>query len=151
MKKTFIKARCASDWVTSSVLVISGIVLMFMRASDAITGIGIFLIALGLVLFFTLKTGYRDVASRTFYTKREHYFAHGSRNDIMQALQSGHPDSIDYDQEDKGTGLRLDVYFNRKDPKVYMSLYEYKPYRYLPCTEVFAFDSAKGYIQDHHK
>ncbi|MGN0190998.1 MAG: hypothetical protein ACI39U_05020, partial [Candidatus Cryptobacteroides sp.] len=108
-----------------------------------ITGIGIFLALLGLVLFFTLKTGYRDAVTNRFYNKKEHYFAHSRRNSIIEALQNGSPDNIDYDEEDKGTGLRLDVYYNRKDPQVYMSLFEYKPYRYLPCTEMFAFDSKR--------
>lgn len=146
MEKTFIKARSVSDWVSSFVLVISGVVLIVLRGTDAITGIGIFLCVLGLVFFFTLKTGYRDARTRKFYNKREHYFAHSRRSNILDALQSGHPDNIDYNEEDQGTGLRLDVYYNKKDPQVYMYLFEYKPYRYIPCTDVFVFDSKESRV-----
>ena len=151
MKKSFIKARSVSDWVTSFALVISGFVLLYMRASDSITGIGIFLCLLGVVMFFTIKTGFRDAETKAYYNKKEHYFAHSQRNNIIDALQGGNPDNIDYEQEDKGTGLRLDVYYNKKDSNVYMSLFEYKPYRYMPCTETFAFGlKESGIIQAPH-
>ena len=40
-------------------------------------------------------------------------------------------------EEDKGNGLRLDLFYNRHTGKAYLQVFEYIPYRYEPATEFF--------------
>ena len=84
---------------------------------------------------FLLKTGYRDLKTGINYTKSEHYFAQSIKEQIIKQLNRN-PNTLSFAEENKGNGLRLDIYTDNKG-KTYYQLFEYIPHRYEPCTEVF--------------
>ena len=47
---------------------------------------------------------------------------------------------IDLKNEDKGNGLRLDIYHSKKACKTYVQAFEYVPYKYEPCSPVFEYE-----------
>ena len=53
------------------------------------------------------------------------------------------PGKIDTAEENKGNGLRVDVFYNRKTDKAYCRLYEYIPYRYEPCSPVYEYKASQ--------
>ena len=46
-------------------------------------------------------------------------------------------------EEDKGNGIRIDVYYSRKNGLAYCRAYEYIPYRYEPCSQFYEYKIEK--------
>ena len=135
MDCNFIRVRSVKDITVSLAFIISGALCMFTEESEPITILGFFLLIAGMFLIFILKTGYKEISTGTLYKKSEHYFAQSIKDDIIRQLNTD-PSSLSFKEEDKGTGLRLDIYTNSKGC-AYYQLFEYIPYKYEPCSRVF--------------
>lgn len=136
MEKEFCRVRSAKDIVLTTSIIITGSVLIALPTSASVNILGFFMICAGLILAFVLKTGYKDMSNGEFFSKSEKYFAQSHKRHITEALGK-EPSKIDLSEEDKGNGIRLDIYFSRKTGKAYTQLFEYVPYKYEPCTAVF--------------
>ena len=55
---------------------------------------------------------------------------------ICSVLESK-PESIDLSEEDKGNAVKLDVYYSKAIGKAYLQLFEYVPYKYEPCSQMY--------------
>lgn len=135
MEKEFIRVRSVKDMAISLSLIIAGATLVALPTSVSINVLGFFLLFAGILLFFILKTAYKDVETKEIYGKKERFFPQSCRDRVLKALESSDFDSIDACEEDKGNGLRLDTYHNVKNGKTYMRLFEYIPYRYEPVNQ----------------
>ena len=142
MEKTFIRVRSIKDIVIFVSLVIAGSVLILLPTGAAVNITGFFLIFAGLILAFVLKSGYKDIETGEKFQKEEHYFQQACKPEISAALVSN-PGSVDLTQANKGSALKLDVYYNRKSGKAYLQLFEYIPYKYEPCSKVYEHEVAK--------
>ena len=138
MNKEFIRVRSTKDIIISSVLIIAGCVLVALPTSASVNIAGFFMIFAALILFLTLKTAYKDAETGNKYSKKEHYFAQSLKEDTARCI-SASPNSINLTEEDKGNGIRLDVYFDKFNNKAYVQLQEYIPYKYEPCTKFFEY------------
>lgn len=138
MEKTFTRVRTTRDIIISLIVFAGGCVLITVPTSAAINVCGFFLLFSGMILYVALHTGYIDEESGIKYRKKEHYFAQSLRDDVTKAISSK-PDSLDLSKEDKGNGLRLDIYHCKNDNKVYLQLFEYIPYTYEPCSGVYEY------------
>ena len=135
MNKEFTRVRSAKDIAVTLSLIIAGSICMGFIESDAITILGFFILLTGVLLLFILKTGYKDQETGIRYTKHEHYFAPGIKDQIISQLRKN-PAALTLKGEDEGNGLRLDIYKN-KTGAAYYQLFEYIPYKYEPCSEIF--------------
>ena len=135
MENRFIRVRSSKDVVISSICIILGIILLIMPASASVNIFGFFLLSAGIIFSVVLKSGYKDVETGIKYCKSERYFSHEMHEEIKKKIAS--PGKINTQEEDKGTSLRLDVYYNKSAGTVYAQLYEYVPYTYEPCSEVY--------------
>lgn len=139
MNTEFTRIRSAKDITISSTLTLAGCILIALPTSTSINIAGFFMIFAGLILFLTMRTGYKEMASGKMFSKKEMYFAQSLRNEIADAI-SGKPSSINLSEEDKGNGIRLDIYHSKKDGKAYVQLFEYIPYKYEPCSKVYEYE-----------
>lgn len=139
MNKEFIRVRSAKDIIISSVLTVGGCVLVALPTSTSVNIIGFFMIFAGLILFLTMRTGYKDNETGLKYCKKERFFAQSMRNEVTDAISSK-PDTLNLAEEDKGNGIRLDIYHSKNEGKAYIQLFEYIPYKYEPCTTVYEYD-----------
>ena len=96
----------------------------------------------GLILLLVMKTSYRLSGTKDPYKKKEIFFAQSKRDSIAATIASA-PENIDLSEENKGNGLRVDIFFSRKSGKAYIRLYEYIPYRYESCTPYYEYDIDK--------
>ncbi len=140
MEKNFIRIRSIKDIVISSVLTVTGCVLIALPTATSINVLGFFLIFTGILLFFLLKTAYKDKESGVKYCKIERFFAQGQRSEILDKLASN-PSAIDITEEDKGNSIRLDIFYNNE--KAYIQLFEYVPYKYEPCSKQYEHASSE--------
>ncbi len=148
MEKEFSRVHSATDITLSLVIIAAGCILVAIPSSTPVSILGFFLLVTGLILILILRTGYKDNETGERFRKTEKYFPAHCKDSIAKALASS-PDSIDFSEEDKGNGLRLDTYFNGKTGHVYARLYEYIPYRYQPCSATIPlkFDQAARLIK----
>lgn len=135
MEKEFSRVRSAKDITITLSIIIAGCVLVALPTSAPINITGFFLIFTGLILAFVLRTGYKDNVTGDRYCKVEKFFAQSLKSEVSSALLNN-PGKIDLSEEDKGNGIRLDIYYSRKNGKAYTQLFEYIPYKYEPCTAV---------------
>ena len=135
MDKEFIRVRSLGDIVISASLLVCGTLLIALAKNEGITIAGFFMIMTGMLFAFLLKTGYMDSASKERYRKKEIYFQHAMFPALSSAVTS-RPESVDLAEADKGSAIRLDVYFNRSTGKAYLQLFEYVPHSYQPCSSV---------------
>lgn len=142
MEKEFSRVRSAQDITISLILIICGGVLVALPTSTSVNIIGFFMIFAGIILVLTLKTSYKLVETGEKFKKKEKFFAQ-SKKDSLSAALAGNPDTIDIAEENKGNGLRIDVYYSTKLGKAYCRLYEYIPYRYEPCTPFYEHPAGK--------
>ncbi len=138
----FIRVRSLKDIVISLFAIIAGTVLVLMPTSVSVNIVGFFLIFAGIILIIVLRTGYRDSETGELFMKKEKYFPQSKRDSIAKAISSD-IENIDCTEEDRGNGLRLDVYYNRKSGHSFVQLLEYIPYKYESCTPVYAYDFVK--------
>lgn len=139
MNKEFTRVRSVKDIIISSVLLIGGAVLVALPTATSINIIGFFMIFAGIILFLVLKTGYKDNETGVRYCKTERFFAQSMRQDVLDAIATK-PESINLSEEDKGNGIRLDIYHSKESNKAYIQLFEYIPYKYEPCSRLYEYE-----------
>lgn len=139
MNKEFIRVRSAKDIIISVLITISGSLLLLLPTSDSINILGFFMICTGIILFMTLRSSYKDTETGATYCKTEHFFAQSIRQQLIDTLISK-PNSISMSEEDKGNGIRMDIYHSKDTGKAYIQLFEYVPYKYEPCSRVIEFN-----------
>lgn len=141
MEKNFTKVRSTKDIVITSVLIIAGTIMVALPTSTPVNILGFFMIFAGIILALALRTGYKDVDTGIKYCKTERFFAQSMREEINRAL-AGKPDSVNLSEEDKGNGIRLDIYHSKATGKAFIQLFEYVPYKYEPCSKLYEYDLA---------
>ena len=142
MEKTFVRVHSIRDIVIFISLLALGGILVAIPTSDAVNITGLFLVFAGAILALVLKTGYKDVETNVKYHKKERYFQQTMHATVVNAIASK-PDSIDLSEEDKGSALKLDVYFSKATGKAYIQLFEYVPYTYQSCSKMYEYDLSK--------
>lgn len=140
MEKNFVRAHSALDLTISISLIAGGATLVSLPTSQSVNVLGFFLMTAGLILLFIYKSGYKDNESGERYTKKEHFFAQSERSRILEAVENNKMRDIDYADEDKGNGLRLDIYINSKKSKAFVQVFEYIPYKYEPCSDQYELE-----------
>ena len=136
MEREFIRVRSVKDIVITLALIISGSIMVAWPDSQPISVAGFFTLFAGILLWFVMKTGYKDTESGMHYQKKEHYFAQSLKHELATKLATNLK-SIDLNTEDKGNGLRLDVYYSKTTGKAYIQLFEYIPHSYEPCSQMY--------------
>ena len=142
MEKEFSRVRSAKDITITATLIITGCVLVALPTSESINITGFFLIFTGLILAFVLRTGYKDNETGERYCKVEKFFAQNLKSEITNALETSLK-KLNLSEEDKGNGIRLDIYYSRKSGKSYSQLFEYISYKYEPCTGQYELETAE--------
>lgn len=138
MEKEFIRVRSVKDIVIFSTLIIAGAILIALPTGTAVNITGFFLIFAGLILILVMKSTYKDTETGVRYQKKERFFQQAMNAPISSALASK-PDSVDLSEEDKGNAVRLDIYFSKTSGKAYLQLFEYVPYKYEPCSNIYEY------------
>ena len=138
MEKTFIRVRSVKDIVISTSLIILGSILVALPTGSGVNIAGFFMIFAGLILFFILKSGYKDTETGISYKKKEYYFQQAMNAPISAALASK-PESIDLGEANKGNAIKLDIYYSKASGKAYLQLFEYIPYKYDPCSKIYEY------------
>lgn len=143
MNKEFIKVRTITDITISSILLISGIILVALPTSVSVNIFGFFAFIIGVLLLAILKTGWLDIETKERYCLKHRYFPKNRKNEILNALENN-IDSIDISDEDN-EGLRVDIYYNKQNHKVFIDLFEYVPYNYerIAPTVEYTIDKIK--------
>lgn len=136
MEKTFVRVHSVKDIVISLSLIVSGSILVALPTGAGVNVAGFFMIFAGLLLGLFMKTGYKDTASGERFLKKEHYFQQAMNAAICSVLESK-PEAIDLSEEDKGNAVKLDVYYSKANGKAYLQLFEYIPYKYEPCSQMY--------------
>lgn len=139
MEKNFVRVRSAKDIIISLTLVIGGCLLVTLPDSDSLNILGFFTVFAGIILGFILKSEYKDPETGIRYRKVEKFFE-SCHKDALSGMAAGKTSKFDMCEEDKGNGLRLDIYHSKKAGKAYIQLYEYVPYKYEPCTSQHEHD-----------
>lgn len=143
MEKNFVRVRSVKDIIISATLIFSGILLLLLPDSTGIHISGFFIIMIGLLLAFTLKSCYKDEETGFKYCKKERYFEGSRREELSSAIsRRGCRCKVNLSQEDKGNSLRLDIYYSQEAGKAYVQIFEYIPYRYEPYSAVYEHELA---------
>lgn len=143
MNKEFIKVRTITDITISSILLISGIILVALPTSVSVNIFGFFAFIIGVLLLAILKTGWLDIETKERYCLKHRYFPKNRKNEILNALENN-IDSIDISDE-YNEGLRVDIYYNKQNHKAFIDLFEYVPYNYerIAPTVEYTLDKIK--------
>ena len=142
MEKTFIRVSSIRDIVIFILLIVIGSVLVALPTGAGVNIAGFFMIFAGLILSLILKSGYKDEETGERYSKQEHYFQQAMHSAITSVLGSK-PESIDLCEAEKGNAIKLDIYYSKTSGKAYLQLFEYIPYRYEPCSQVYEHQIGK--------
>lgn len=138
MEKKFIKVRTITDIIIALVLLTAGIALVILPTSVAANIFGCSLSFIGLLLLICLKSGYRDADTGENYRMKIKYFPNTSKECILSALKNKIED-IDMSEEDKGTALMINVFYNKESQRAFICLYEYIPYQYHAISETYEY------------
>lgn len=139
MEKNFIKVRTKKDIVIFTALIVVGISVIVLPTGPAVNIAAAMLVLLGLVMAPLLKSGYREEMSGEEFLKKEYLFPQTMKQELLGAVMFK-PQSLDFSEKDKGTNLRVDVYYSKSVGKVYMQLLEYIPHQYTPCTKMMEYN-----------
>ena len=142
MEKEFIRVRSAKDIIISASFIIIGSLLLALPTGASINLLGFCMLLGGIVLALALRSDYKDKSNGKRYSKIERFFSQKMRDEIKKAI-SVKPESVNLTEENKGNGLRLDIYYARSSEMAYMQLFEYTPYKYEPCTMVYEYESSR--------
>lgn len=142
MKTQFIKVRTTKDITIFTSLILIGAILIALPTQMGATIAGATLAIIGIALIPLLKSGYRDRDSTETYRKLEHYFQQTKKSSLTSAISSK-PETIELPKEQGSNALRLDIYFSRSANKAYVQLFEYIPYEYEPCTEIYEYEASR--------
>ena len=136
------RVRSALDWTISLILLIAGCVTVAIPTPAAVNIAAIFVIFAGILLIVVLRSAWKDKADGHKYHKKEMYFPQSLKDRIMGSV-TGNIESLDTKEEDKGNGLRLDIYYSKHTGKAYIQVFEYIPYRYEPASGFYEFPVEK--------
>ena len=136
MEREFSRVRSIKDILISSLLIISGCVLVTLPTSESINILGFFLIGTGIILAIFLRSGYKDQLTGKRYCKKELYFDRNRLETLSRSISTKLCAS-DLKEESQGNGIRLDIYHSRSEGKSYVQLFEYVPYKYEPCSTMY--------------
>ena len=139
METKFVKIRSAKDIIISSLLVISGCILVVLPLGTGVNIGGATLIVTGLILALTLRSAYRDSSSAEKYYKRELCFKQEYKATILKSI-SEQPSLVDVSQNGNGQALRLDIYYSKSAGDAYIQLFEYIPHQYKPCSKIYVYE-----------
>ena len=142
MEKEFIRVRSVKDIVITFSLIITGSICVALPTSQSINVLGFFMIFAGLIIALVVKTGYKETGSGENFKKTEHYFQQEMNAVISSALKNN-PGSIDLTQADKGNAIKLDIYYSQRSGKAYLQLFEYIPYKYEPCSNLYEYEMSQ--------
>lgn len=142
METQFIKVRTTKDITIFTSLILIGVILIALPTQMGATIAGATLAIIGIALIPLLKSGYRDRDSSETYRKLEHYFQQTKKSSLTSAISSK-PETIELPKEQGSNALRLDIYFSRSANKAYVQLFEYIPYEYEPCTEIYEYEASR--------
>ena len=142
MNKTFNRVRSAKDIITSVSLIIIGAALVTLPTGAGINIAGFCMIFAGIILAFVLKSDYMETETGERYRKKEHYFQQAMNSVISSALVSS-PESIDLREADKGSSVKLDIYYSKPSGKAYLQLFEYIPHNYEPCSKQYEHEVSR--------
>lgn len=140
--KTFIRVRSTKDITISVSLIILGCVLVALPTGTGVNVAGFFLIFAGIALAIFMKTGYKDTETRGKFQKKEIYFQQAMNAAVASAIASK-PETVDLSEADKGSALKLDIYYSKSSGKAYLQLFEYIPYKYESCSKMYEYDLAR--------
>lgn len=138
MENNFSRVRSAQDIIISSVMAAAGILLVILPTSVPVNILGFTLAFAGIVMFLVLKSSYVYGKTGEKLAKKERFFPASKMESISRALATD-PEKVDLSTENSGNGLRLDVYYSRKSGHAYAQLFEYIPYKYQPCSQLFEY------------
>lgn len=142
MKTQFIKVRTTKDITIFTSLILIGAILITLPTQMGATIAGATLAIIGITLIPLLKSGYRHRDSSETYRKLEHYFQQTKKSSLTSAISSK-PETIELPKEQGSNALRLDIYFSRSANKAFVQLFEYIPYEYEPCTEIYEYEASR--------
>lgn len=140
MNKEFTRVRTITDLTISFIISISGILLVIFPTSVSVNILGFFMIITGIILLAVLKTGWRDTETKEQYHRKVKFFSKDIKDEIMDNLEN-HIENIDIPKNNIGTGLKMEVYYNRR--QAFVNLYEYIPYSYEPVSSTFEYSADK--------
>lgn len=89
---------------------------------------------------FLPRTRWQSKEDGTLYSFHSLYFAKENLPTIEKALRTN-PTALAEMEHYEAGALRLDVFCGEQSGKAYGQLYEYVPYEYTPCSEVFAWEA----------
>ena len=142
MEKIFIRVRSAKDIVIFSLLIIAGCILAVIPGTDTLNLGGYCLIVIGAALALFLKSGYMNVDTKELYARKEFLFPKEMKVAILTALFSN-PNSIELSKNGDSQALKLELFYNKTSGKAYLQLFEYIPYQYEVCSEIYEHEISK--------
>lgn len=142
MKKNFIRVRSTKDIVIFSLLIIAGGILALIPGTDTLNLIGYCLIVVGAVWALFLKSGYKDADTKELYVRKEFLFPKEMKVAILTALFSN-PNSIELSKNGESQALKLELFYSMASGKAYLQLFEYIPYQYEMCSEIYEHEISK--------
>lgn len=142
MEKNFIRVRSTKDIVIFSLLIIAGCVLALIPGADTLNLGGYCLIVIGVALALFLKSSYKDLDAKELFLKKEFLFPKEMKGSIMSALSST-PNSIELSKNGESQALKLELFYSKTSGKAYLQLFEYIPYQYEMCSEIYEYEISK--------
>lgn len=142
MKKNFIRVRSTKDIVIFSLLIIAGGILALIPGVDSLNLGGYSLIVVGAVLALFLKSGYKDADTKELYVRKEFLFPKEMKVAILTALFSN-PNSIELSKNGESQALKLELFYSKASGRAYLQLFEYIPYQYEACSEIYEHEISK--------
>lgn len=139
MEKSFYRVRSTKDIIITVILVVAGCVLVLIPSPVSINITGFFMMFAGLILFFVLRTAYKDSDTNTAYCKRELYFPQSCRENVLKAVSTS-PSSVNMTEKNNGTGIRMDIYYSKKEGTAFVKMLEYVPYKYEEVSPFYKYD-----------
>ena len=129
MEKKISKVRTTVDIIVVLVLLLGGAA-CFAAPSTGMMILGGTLILAGILVFLILKSGYRLEGEDGVFKKEEHFFPDARFDVIYSEISAGRMISS-FKDEDKAIVVRLDLYRNKSNGKVFGNLFKYVPYDYV--------------------
>lgn len=142
MEKNFIRVRSAKDIKIFSLFIIAGCILALVPNADSLNLGGYSLIVIGVVLALLLKSGYKDVSTKEFFQKKELLFPKEMKASILSALASD-SNSIELSKNGESQALKLELFYSKASGKAYLQPFEYIPYQYEACSEIYEHEISK--------
>ena len=137
METNFVKTRTFSDYIITSALILLGLILIVLSDSSSMIIAGAMIIITGFILFFTLKSAWKDASTGDMYQGKVLYYNRSKKNALLDALRKNLAEVSDIEVEESAQkSLRLDVYYSQDVNKIYFQLFEYVPYEYKPITSL---------------